>query len=313
MSENISATDRTQLWGRIGKVFSDRPRTAEEAVVEAGLDWDVELRGLAFKNQNDNYSVVKGVYATVRTDTDKPLGVVKSRYVPVNNRTAFQFADNLVDGAGAAFESGWEMNGGKFVGLTMRLPDTITIGGEDSFGKYLMLKTTHDGSGSIQLGVQMMRMACFNQFDMRLRQAKHRWQIRHTSKASHQLAQAREALEIAFVYSSEFELELERLMNSELPNSGRVASVVDEVLEANRIGERARERDVFGILGNLEFSTTIPDEHRNNAYGLLNATTEYYEHMKTYRTPQSQVLVNSTGVAYKIRNELHDRFLVTAA
>ena len=302
-TEPRSVDSRTLLWGRVGEVFGEAPKTAEEAIIAAGLDWDVELRTLGYHNAKGNFVVAPGNFGTVRTDTDTLLGTVKTRYQVFTNREAFSFADNLVDGAGASFESGFEHHGGKVVGLTMRLPDTITVAGEDPYNQYLMLRTTHDGSGSIQIAVNTVRMMCLNMFDGTLRNAKQRFTIRHTSNAGAQLQQAREALEIAFVYAEEFEREMEILMNTPIKVDEARKSLMSTLAD-NRVSEKQIGAQVDAIFSNLEYSRTIPDSQRDTAYGLMNATTEYYQHIRQYRTDQSRFKVNTEGLAHRVLDSL---------
>ena len=304
----VSVSDRTLLWGRAGKIFADQPRTAEEAITQAGLGWDVELRTLGYHNENGNFKVAPSNFATVRTDTDALLGTVKSRYKVFTNRQAFQFADNLVDGAGASFESGFESHGGKVVGLTMKLPTTVKVDGEDVFDQYLMLRTTHDGSGSIQVAINTVRMACLNMFDGELRRAKQKFSFRHTAAADGQIAQARETLALSFTYAEEFEKEMERLMNTPVSNESR--NTLTQILVDNRVSEKQVEAQVNDIFANLALSSTIPDTHRNDGYGLLNATTEYYQHLKTYRTDQSRFLGNTEGLGHKVAGQLEKELVL---
>lgn len=304
-----SMDHRTLLWGAVGEIFAEAPKTAEEAIVTAGLDWEVELRKMGFINAKGNYVVAPKNFATVRTDTDAFLGTVKTRYVPFTNRQAFTFADNLVDGAGASFEAGWSTHGGAVVGLTMRLPDTIMVGGEDPHSQYLALRTTHDGTGSIQVATSMVRMSCTNMFAGMMSRAQNSFKVRHTSKASSQLQAARDALSISFKYAEEFEQEMEILLNTELNRDKAKAFLVDE-LESLRIGEKALANQVNAIFTNLDHSTTIPDDYRGTNYGLLNATSEFYQHQKTYRTDQSRYLGNTEGLGAKVVQRL-ERELVT--
>ena len=67
-------------WHRLGTRL-DSPATAEEAITAAGLDYTVDLRPLM---TSDGLSVPKRK-ATIRTDTNEPLGVVGAGYRPIQN------------------------------------------------------------------------------------------------------------------------------------------------------------------------------------------------------------------------------------
>lgn len=307
-----SVDERTIMWKRVGKVFADRPRTAEEAIIEAGLDWEVELRELGFRSPKGNHFIkVPDQYVVVRTDTEKALGNVKSRYQTFSNRHAFDFADLLVDGAGASFESGWEQGGGKVIGLTMKLPDTTTVGGEDAFDQYLMLKTSHDGSSAIQVALQNVRLRCMNQFNTALKRAQRRWSVTHSTSAKEKLQQAREALEIGHVYNEAFQREMEQLMELEMSRD-RMERELDLILKANRVGEKNATDIRSSILINLDNSDTIDAGQRTTGYGLLNASTEYFDHLRSYRTAEAGFRVTTEGLGARVNQALADRMLVPA-
>ena len=74
-------------------------------------------------------------YATVRTNpfTGRPeaLGVVGDLYTPMQNEDHAAFLNTLADESGAIFDTAGSLNGGRQVFITMRLPDTMKIGGTD--------------------------------------------------------------------------------------------------------------------------------------------------------------------------------------
>ena len=304
----ISVSERTMMWGRVGTIFADKPATAEEAVVKGGLGWNVELRALGVQSADgDDFVEAPGLFGTVRTDTEAVLGMVRSRYHVIQNRECFNFADNLVDGAGASFESAWSMNGGKTIGLTMKLPSTITVGGEDNFDSYLMLRSSHDGSSALKVGISTLRMACLNQFNVNLATAKRTWSVHHTGNVKARVAQAREALELAWAYDEAFEISMERLLSTPLSDK-RAEQVLTTTLRQQRLSEDTTAQIAAAILGNRAYSATIADDTRQTAYGLLNSSTEYFDHLRTYRTPEAAVKVTTEGLGARVNQALVGAF-----
>ena len=82
-------TVKEPAWHRLGKVL-DEPLTAQRAIVEAGLDFEVEKQQLLLPDGRD----AKGAFATIRMDTNKQLGLVGSRYTVLQNKDAFGFFDS---------------------------------------------------------------------------------------------------------------------------------------------------------------------------------------------------------------------------
>lgn len=305
-----SVQDRTLLWGRQGQIFSEAPATAEQAIVEGGLDWDVELRALAFKNNSGNMTVAKGAKAVVRTDTEDYFGTVGGRYQPFQNRQAFSFADELVH-SGGQFESAWSMKGGKVVGLTMAFPDHIEVAG-DEFNSYIMMKTAHDGSSSIQIAVGSRRMSCLNEFNTNLKEATRRFRVTHSGSTEIKMQDAREALGIRLAYQDELGRELEILAETQMTDV-RQRRVLANSLEALNLPEKQVGDQVDAIMSNLVNTPTLDDGQKGTAYGLLNATNEYYQHVRPYRTVQASVNVNLFGLGARATQSVQDHCLDTAA
>src|SRR5438552_1781600 len=78
-------------WHGLGTQL-DNPATAAEAIVAAGLDYNVDLTPLV-THDGRPVSQRKG---TVRSDNGAVLGVVGNTYAPIQNVAAFEFLDSVV-------------------------------------------------------------------------------------------------------------------------------------------------------------------------------------------------------------------------
>ena len=79
-------------WHRLGtKLYN--PATAAEAIIAAGLDYDVTLTALT----TIHGTPVPKRRAVVRTDSNQVLGVVSPSYTPIQNRACFNFLDEVVE------------------------------------------------------------------------------------------------------------------------------------------------------------------------------------------------------------------------
>jgi hypothetical protein len=72
-------------WHSLGRHLKN-PATAAEAMEAARLDYKVVKRPLKAIIHAKHYADVPNAFATVRTDTNVVLGVVGSRYQPVQNK-----------------------------------------------------------------------------------------------------------------------------------------------------------------------------------------------------------------------------------
>ena len=146
--------------------------TSREAIVAAGLDWEVEKRQVYCSKDaevvspspvpipaNGTMQEVPDSYAVVRLTDDKPLGVVGARYVPLQNLDAFSFFDELVGNKEAYYETAGSLRGGKVIWIMSKLPGTIgTVA--DPIDKWLLLANAHDGSRKVIVVASPVRTVC---------------------------------------------------------------------------------------------------------------------------------------------------------
>ncbi|QTF82169.1 hypothetical protein SEA_PRAIRIE_72 [Arthrobacter phage Prairie] len=264
--------------------------SAAEAMAHAGLSgWNVHKRPLETATLYDgelvNPLVVEGHYATVRTNpkTREPeaLGVVGRTYVPIQNEAHVELLDTIADEGGARFATAAEMYGGRSVFMSILLPNTITIGGVDPIERYLVAFNSHDGSSSFKIAPTNVRVFCANQQSAVLKGAASSYSVRHTSGARGILAEARNALEIAFKYDSAFELEAERMIQTSLDEAGFVAMMerlweapAEEAPLRTRNKYEARLETLEGLFHDAPTNRNI----RGTVWAGYQALTEYVDH-----------------------------------
>ncbi len=131
MAHNINFNEQTgkhsffsakqKAWHGLGQLVEDYP-TSAEALIFAGLDYTVEKRKLfIFDNKNQAADKeeakiaeieVPNYFATIRTDTEQFLGVVRKDYEVVQNTEAFSFFDAIVEGEGIQYETAGALGNG---------------------------------------------------------------------------------------------------------------------------------------------------------------------------------------------------------
>ena len=184
---------REMPWHQMGIIVEDAP-TSEEAIRLAGLDWKVEQRPIFLADGTE----IKGNYANVRSNDNKPLGIVGDRYKIVQNSDAFAFTDALL-GEGVRYETAGSLKDGKVIWLLAKMPESFDLLG-DKVDPYLVFTNTHDGSGAVKVCMTNVRVVCNNTLNVALRQAKRTWSARHTGSVTNKLDDARETLQLANNY-----------------------------------------------------------------------------------------------------------------
>ena len=240
MAHNINYNEKTgkhsffsvkeKAWHGLGQIISDYP-TSAEAIIQAGLNYEVEKRPLFTydtannnlnkeqKSSSDNNSSqssstkliipeieVPDYYATVRTDTKQVLGVVGNDYEVVQNVNAFSFFDAIVESRkGILYETAGALGKGERIFITAKLPDYIKVGRNDLIEQYLLLTTSHDGLGSITAAFTPVRIVCQNTLNAALKSSSNTIKIRHTASAAEKLKGAQQILGSSMLQSVELE------------------------------------------------------------------------------------------------------------
>ncbi|WP_304452924.1 DUF932 domain-containing protein [Nocardiopsis sp. YSL2] len=271
-------------WHRLGTVLPDT-FDATTALRTARLDrWNVHTSPLHITESGATLSV-PDAYATVRThpETGLPdvLGVVKGRYLPIQNEELTEVLDFITDESGAHFETAGSLRAGREVFVTMRLPETMTIAGTDKLDLYLAALNSHDGSAAMRLLVSPVRVVCANTQAAALADARSVYAIRHTSGARGRIAAAREALGMSFTYLEEFQTEAERMLDQQLTD-GRFMDIVGRELwpepqepTERKINNRAR---ILADVNELFVEADTQESIRGTAWAGYQSVVEYLDH-----------------------------------
>jgi hypothetical protein len=153
---------RTDAWHRLGQIVG-HAMDAETALAAAHLaGWNVRKMALQVPQEpviTDNGVTtpaplpVDDHFATVRTNpitgNIDVLGVVGSKYEPVQNEESCALFNALTDESGAVFETAGALRGGREIFVTMRLPESMTFdgidGSKDRTDFMLAALNSHDG------------------------------------------------------------------------------------------------------------------------------------------------------------------------
>jgi phage/plasmid-like protein (TIGR03299 family) len=247
MAHGITARDslmsvRQVPWHGLGVVLDHTPRTLDDALIGAGLTWSVAKAPL----HRADGRAVDGVHATVREDTDEILGVVSDDYVVVQNRDCFAFLANLL-GSELIFETAGSLWGGRQVFITAKLPEHITVGG-DEIRPYVVLSAWHTGTGAIRAMTTPVRAVCNNTVRLALERASAVYRVRHVGEPTGPLHEARAVLGLTVDYYRQFQRVGDRLALE--PMSERALRDVlaelyphDTVLGGRALASRARARE----------------------------------------------------------------------
>lgn len=328
MAHNINFNEQTgqhsffsvkeKAWHGLGQIVQNYP-TSAEAIKYAGLDFTVEKRKL-FTYDNDNQNgnpdsdsiipeiEVPNYYATVRTDTERVLGVVGKDYEVVQNKDAFSFFDSIVGGdglptgqAGIQYETAGALGNAERIFITAKLPGYIKVGREDLIEKYLFLTTSHDGFGSITAAFTPVRIVCRNTLNAAMRNHTNAIKIRHTANAKERLEQAHKVMGISYKLSEQLEEVFNNwtkvtITDPELHRLIQLAMVPNkEVLDNISKGQFDELSTCFNNMCNsvFEYAMSSPTQQtettKGTLFGAYNSVTGYFQNVRTYKDEEAKL------------------------
>ncbi|GII88250.1 hypothetical protein Ssi03_62400 [Sphaerisporangium siamense] len=281
----------TPAWHGLGNVIPDGICDIAQVLRLGGIDFEVERREVRYSFMTDQEDTptlrtAPDHFVTVRTDTGGALGVVGSKYVPIQNHEIFQFLEDLVNDHGVIWESAGALRGGRKVFVSLRLPETVTIDAEgihDEIVPFLVMVNSHDASSQAQVVATPWRPVCANTERCAVRDAYSRFGVRHTSGALDRIAEARRALGLTVAYYQEWATEETLLAQTTitLDEFDRLITglwPVGEDATTRTVNMAARRRDT--LIGMFEGEA---GRLGRTAYAAERSITDYLDHVAPRR------------------------------
>lgn len=274
MSANVESmfSVRQVPWHGLGTIIQEAPDSAA-ALKLAGLDWSVKQVPVLYEGQETGHQF------NVRESDNRVLGVVGSRYNPVQNAEAFAFTDELV-GGDVRYETAGSLADGKRVWMLAKMPDTRVL--DDVVEPYLCLTNGHDGFSSLKVCMTPVRVVCQNTLNMALKGAKRTWAVRHSGNINAKMEEAQQTLGLAQDYMKKFEEEAEELYSIKVSPaqfkklSNTLFPITDEM-------SRRKEEAQYLLQCQLKEAWDMDDlgNIKGTGWGFMNAVSD----MSTHRPP----------------------------
>ena len=280
MAHNLETMFYTRVapWHGLG-VCVEETLNSQEALVAAGLDWNVIQRPL----MTSTYDPVPGYKANVRETDNSILGVVADRYKVVQNHEAFAFTDALL-GEGVKYETAGSLNEGKRIWMLAKLPDKYIMVGEQ-IEPYLVFSSSHDGSAAIKVCMTPIRVVCQNTLNLALGNAKRIWSTIHVGDLAHKMDDAHNTLLLAEKYMGRLGAEFSRLSKIRLSDA-KVMEYIEMLLPMDDNPTDIHRKNITQIREDMKIRYfDAPDLKHvgKNAYRFVCAVSDFATHAKPLR------------------------------
>jgi phage/plasmid-like protein (TIGR03299 family) len=281
-------------------MLDSAPETRMDRMRLGGQDWLVEEQDVFRSGPvrtidgvvRPTYRKLPGWKMLVRGDTQDILHVSKDSYEVIQNVVGHELFEALSKGASLEDGSGGTVKGGAVCYLSARVDEPMFVTGDDSpIFPYVVVTWAHDGSGALQARRTSVRVVCWNTVSFSEAQSKRagtNFTFRHTKNVLERIDEAKRIIEGAREETSAFvelanelaaipvtDAQRQEFIERFIPAPATTNVISDRVLD-NILEARSQVAGVFA-------SDTIPEVHRNTAYGLVQAGVEYLDHLRGYR------------------------------
>lgn len=257
-----------------GVTFDGTVSTADMLAKANLADWNVRLRTL-----DSDARRTKETFEVIR---DNPfdngldrIGVAGERYGIVQNEAAFGMFDHL----SPAWEAAGQFKGGALVYGQAATDHTIVLdptGAADTIKPFVVVSTTHDGSGALRIGRTALRLDCLNMFNLMFGNLQHAISVRHTLKVEDRMKAIVRAWKENGAYFSRLEDEAKALFAAKATDA-QFWAIVDQFQgerpDANVKGAQTKwdnSRELYAQAWNGEPNAKA----HGTAWGVFNALIE---------------------------------------
>ena len=290
----------TRGWHQLGQL-SDRQLTAQEAIKEALLNWEVEQVPVYHRNPVDEELMeVPDQFLVRRTDNYNPLAIMSARYTPIQNLEAFSFFDEIIGSGRACWDTAGSLQGGRKVFMQAELEGSLFLDSnpEDKTVKKVLFFTSHDGSKALTGMITPIRVVCQNTLNMALSNHSNCFKIYHRKNYSEKKNEAAKVLGFANAFYDDLQLVMNKLAAEEVTKTyveGFVNALVPAELnpETGRISTRTsnRRNDIASLF------TSGKGNNGRTKWDLFNAVTEFVDHHQGGRLTESRKNRSDEGVS----------------
>ena len=270
-------------WHKQGVIIDNAPST-EEAYELSGLNWNVELvRNFCERN---GIKIDAGTFSVIRDSDNTVLGNCGERYMPFQNREAFDWCDPLYQSDLWQYETAGSLKNGCICWALMKQGE-IELVNTDKLKQYLLLTWSHDGSKSVQVMPTTVRVVCNNTLQQALKTAEMCHKIRHTVSMKPRLEEVRK-LYSEVKSSFDNQADAFKILLDKKVTSADVEAYVNEIMKS----VFGKTDDMKGkaltisnqientLLHYCENGSGIKEQGIGNTmYGAFNGVTEAIEHV----------------------------------
>lgn len=268
---DIIQLPRLASWTGIGSTINEK--TVDTALTKAKLNYTVQKETLWLADKTKVDDMMANTYLDEKGHKHI-LGVVGEKYEIVQNRDGFAFVDYISEGL--KFVKGGMTHTG-MVYLIAELPSVDILG--DQFNPYVIFRNSFNGKYQLSAAITPLRVVCQNQFNFAFNHVANTINIRHSARVGERMEDAKEVLRGVAIYMGKLNEVAKQFSKVKLTQSETELAInmlfptPDNADEMKKV-VLAHQKKAFAQMLNADDN----QNHKNNAWGLVNAYTDFITH-----------------------------------
>jgi len=306
-------------WHGLGTYVGEEDVDTATAIREADMDWTVSKEGI-YTRDNE---LIPEYYALTRSTDKRVFGMVKDRYVPLQNQEAFSWFDEISMTGKARIHTAGSLHNGATVWILAQVEGNINVADGDDIAKYLLIHTDHSGKGSVNIKFTPVRVVCSNTLNAALQSSDSlHVRIRHMGDVQGKLTEAKRIIgvidekfdAVAEAYGILAETERDVMAEYFEPFVGGLFDISPknsvrllDNIQREKLENNEKASDMIQHLSKIyNHSNTLNNPAiESTLWKGYNAITEYFDHEAPYTPTEGERRMNSLIFGAKSRQKEH--------
>ena len=291
-------------WHGLGQHIHE-DSTIEEWAVQAGMNWDVRSSQVEYSMPPFGHQHFLGQNVLYRSDTGLPLSVVSDKYRPVQPIECLEFFRNLIVDNGFKIQVAGTLKGGKRLWAIADTGKYAEVTKGDGVGGFLLLSTSCDRTLSTTARFTSVRVVCNNTLQMAMEDNSHCVKFTHMQNFNVGAAQDKlmKGVESFGSFIKMAQYMQQQQMDSNAANRFLV-NLVSTFTQVDGEGyDITQNRTYAKILRLFDGEAKGSNLVGHTRWGMLNAVTEYYDHLKPAQNTDARLDSAWFGAGNKIKDK----------
>lgn len=259
-------------------------QTSAAAMKLSGLDWEVGLGDV----KDPRSIVIPNKYGIYRLRDFRCFGFASKRYKPIQNLQMFEFLDGLVSDGILHYEAAGSLYDSSVIWILARMEEDWNIsvnGNVDRHFTYILVQSSHDGSGTMKTIPTDVRVICRNTSRLAFAQADVKISVRHSGNVKENLQHAATLLRVTTAQQQRYQEWQTQLVETPV-DSTNVDAIVGSLFEP--LDEKTSAQKQAAIRMFLDIYNSEVIRGGENAYALAQAVTGFSSHGLKLRPHQGE-------------------------